>query len=121
MPIETETDEDQQADEAEGKGDSHAEMPGGALGFNGGGESPLAEEIPDADAEMEGGSENSDGGEEEKVRVREKLFDFGVGGFAVREPALGVEMPGDVSEGDQTGVALGSVQPVPYPWIGGDV
>src|ERR1700751_1232941 len=121
MPIETETDEDQEAHEAESKSDNHAELPGGALGFHRGGESPLAEKIPDADAEMEGGGEDADGGEEEEIRIGEKLFDFGVGGFAVSEPALGVEMPGDVNEGDEAGVALRCVEPIPYPGIGGDV
>src|SRR5262249_50142951 len=121
MPIETETDEDQQAYETERKGNDHAELAGGALSFNCGGESPLAEKIPDADAQMEGGSENSDGGEEEEIGVGEKLFDFGGGRSAVSEPALSIEMPGDVSEGDEAGVALGSVQPVPYPGVGGDI
>src|ERR1700739_534597 len=121
MPIKTETGEDQEAHEAEGEGDNHAELPGGALGFHRGGESPLAEKIPDADAEMEGGGEDADGGEEEEIRIGEKLFDFGVGGFAVSEPALGVEMPGDVNEGDETCVALCRVQPVAFQGIEGDV
>ena len=121
MPIKTETDEDQQSDEAERKSDNHAELAGGALGFNGGGESPLTEKIPDADAQMEGGGEDTDGGEEEKIGVGEKLLDLGVGGFPVSEPALGVEMPCDVNEGDEAGVALRGVEPVPHPGVRGDV
>src|ERR1700739_3429353 len=121
MPIKTETGKEQAAQEAEGEGDNQAGLPGGALGFHRGGESPLAEKIPDADAEMEGGGENADGGEEKEIRIGEKLFYFGVGGFAVSEPALGVEMPGDVNEGDEAGVALRCVEPIPYPGIGGDV
>ena len=69
MPVEAETDENQDAYETEGKGDDYAEMSGGALGFDGGGEAPLAEEIPDADAQVEGGGKNTDGGEEEEVRI----------------------------------------------------
>ena len=121
MPVEAEADEDQHAYETEGEGDDHTELACGVLGFNGGGESPLAEEIPDADAEMERGCEDADGGEEEEIRIGKEVFDFGVGGFAVGEPALGVEMPGNISEGDQTGVALGGVEPVPYPGIRRDV
>src|SRR5258708_4625867 len=121
MPVEAEADEDQHADETEGDGDDHAELTRGTLSLDGGGESPLAEKIPDADAEMERGGENADGGEEEEIRIGEELRDFGVGGFAVSEPALGVKMPGDVDEGDEAGVALGGVEPVPYPGIGGDV
>jgi len=121
MPVEAKADENQHADNAEGDGDENAETSGCALSLNGGREPPLAKKIPDADAEMEGGGEDADGGEEEEIRIGEKLFYFGVGGFAVGEPALGVEMPGDVQEGDEAGVALGGVEPVPYPGIGGDV
>src|SRR5260370_41999232 len=37
------------------------------------------------------------------------------------EPALGVEMPGDIKECDEARVALSGVEPVPYPGIRGDV
>ncbi len=121
MPVEAEADEDQDANETEGESDDHAEMAGGALGFDGGGESPLAEEIPDADAEMEGGGEDADGGEDEKIRIGEEVLDFIVSGFAVSEPTLGVEMPSDVDEGDKAGVALRGVKLIPYPGVGGDV
>src|SRR5260370_3829717 len=121
MPVEAETDEDQNADETEREGNDRAKLAGGALGFNGGGESTFAEEIPDADAEMEGRGEDADGGEEKEIGIGEKLFAFGVGGLAVREPGLGVEMPGDIGEGDEAGVTLRGVEPVPYPGIGGDV
>jgi hypothetical protein len=53
MPVEAEADEDQNAYKAERERDDHAELPGGALSFDGGGESPFAEEIPDADPQME--------------------------------------------------------------------
>ena len=121
MPVEAEADENQNPNKTEGEGDDHAELPGGALSPNGSGESPLAEKIPDADAEMKGGGEDANGGEKEKIRIAEKLFDFSVCGFAVSQPALGVEMPGDVEEGDEAGVALRAVKPVPYPGVGGDV
>ena len=121
MPVEAEADENQNADEAEGEGDDHAELPGGSLGFNSGGESPLAEKIPDADAEMERRGEYANDGESEKIGIHEEVLNFIVGGAAVGEPALGVEMPGDVDEGDEAGVALRGVEPVPYPGVGGDV
>src|ERR1700756_4916442 len=121
MPVEAETDENQNSDETECEGNDRAKLAGSALGFNGGGESPFAEEIPDANAEVEGGGEDADGGEEKEIGIREKLFDFGVGGLAVSEPALSVKMPGYVGEGDEAGVALRGVEPVPYPGIGGDV
>src|SRR5258708_844288 len=121
MPVEAEADEDQHADDTEGDGDDHAEMSGGVLGFHGGSEAPLAKKIPDADAEMERGGENADGGEEEEIRIGKEMLDFIVSGFAVGEPALGVEMPGNVGEGYEAGVALGGVEPVPYPGVRGDV
>ena len=121
MPVEAEADENQNAYETECEGDDHAESPGGALGFHGGGESPLAEEIPGADAQMEGGGENADGGESKKIRIHEEVLNFVVSGAAVGEPTLRVKMPGDVREGDEAGVALGGVEPVPYPGVGGDV
>src|SRR5579863_8143105 len=104
MPVETETDENQNADHAKSECDGETEMTGGLLRANGGGESPFAQEIPDADAEMEGTGQDADGGEDQEIRIGEKLFDFGVSGFAVGHPALGVQMPGDVNEGDKTGV-----------------
>ena len=121
MPVEAEADENQHTDEAKGDGNEEAKSPGCALSLHGGRESPFAKEIPDADSEMERGGENADGGEEEEIRIGEKLRDFGVSGFAVSEPALGVEMPADIKEGDEAGVALGGVKPVPYPGVGGDV
>src|SRR5208283_757525 len=96
-------------------------MTSGLLGTNRRGESPFAEEIPDADAEMEGAGQDADGGEDEEIRIGEKMFDFGVSGFAVGHPALGVKVPADVDESDQAGVALRCVEPVAYPGIGGDV
>ena len=121
MPVEAEADEDQNAYETEGESDDHAEMAGGALSFDGGGEAPLAEEIPDADAEVEGGGEDADGGEGEKIRIAEEVLNFIVSGFAVGEPALGVEMPGDVGKCDEAGVALRGVKLIPYPGVGGDI
>ena len=121
MPVEAEADENQDADETEREGNDRAKMASGALGFNGGSESPLAEKIPDADAEMEGGGENADGGESKKIRIHEEVLNFVVSGAAVCEPALSVKMPGDVDEGDEAGVTLRGVEPVPYPGVGGDV
>jgi len=121
MPVEAEADEDQNAYETERERDDHAELAGGALGFDCSGESPLAEEIPDANAEVERRGEDADGSEEEKVRIGEKVLDFGIGGFAVSEPALRVEMPGDVGKGDEAGVALDGVEPVPYPGVRRDI
>src|SRR5579862_2578165 len=119
MPVKTETEENENADQREEGGDGHAEHAGLFLRRGRNGDAPLAEKIPDADAEMEGGGENADEHKEEEPRVGEELFDVGVGGTAVGEPALGVEMPGDVDEGDEAGVALRGVEPVPYPWVRG--
>ena len=121
VPVEAKADEDQNAYETEGEGNDDAKLTGGALGFDGGGESPLTEKIPDADAQMEGGGEDADGGESKKIRIHEEVLNFVVSRAAVGEPTLSVKMPGDVDEGDEAGVALGGVEPVPYPGVGGDV
>jgi len=121
MPVEAEADEDEDADKAERESDEKAELSGSVLGLDGGGESPLAEEIPNADAEMEGAGEDANQSEGEEPGIHEEVLDFFVGGTPVGGPALRVEMPGDVNESEEAGVALRGVEPVPYPGIGGYV
>lgn len=121
MPVHVEADENQDADQAKGYRDRNTELSRGALRASRSGESPFAEEIPDADTEMERGGDNANDHKSEKPGIGEIPRDGSVGGTAVGEPAFGVEMPADVDEGDETGVALERVQPIFDPGIGGDV
>src|SRR5579863_4534888 len=121
MPVVTETDQDQNADSAENQRHRKSEAAGEALRIRGCGQTPLAEEIPDTDPEMKGRGENSDQSKGEKPRILEKMLDFHVGGFAVSEPALRVEMPADINERNESGVALRAVKPIPHPRIRRDV
>src|SRR5215469_743161 len=121
MPIEAKADQNQDADKTEGERDENAELSRGMLRLDRDGESPLAEEIPDADAQMKGAGENADQRKGQEVWIHEEVPDFVVGGTAMRGPALRVEMPGDVNESDQAGVALRGIEPIPYPGIRGDV
>jgi|SRR5271165_5305739 len=121
MPVEAEADEDQQADDAEEDADGHAEEAGLALRGGGNSDAPFIEKIPDADAEVERRSDDTDGHEGEEPGVGEELLDVGVGGTAVSGPALGVEMPTYIDEGDETSVALRGIEPVADPGVGRDV
>src|SRR5215470_5022770 len=121
MPVEAKADKNQNADEAEGESDENAELPGSVLRLDGGSDSPFAEEIPDANAEMKRTGKDADEREGEKPGIHEEVLDFVIGRAAVGGPALRVEMPGNVNEGDEACVALRGVEPVPDPGIGGDV
>jgi hypothetical protein len=121
MPVQAEAEQDKDTDYSEGECDKHAKSPYGTLSGNGGSQPPLTSEIPDADAEMEGGGQDTDGHKEKEIGIGEILLDVEVGGLAVCEPALSVEMPADVEESDETGIALKGVEPVLDPGIGRDV
>src|SRR5580704_2146712 len=121
MPVVAETDQDQNSDHAENQSNGNSQASGKTLCVHGSGQTPFAKKIPDADAEMEGGRKNSDHGEREKPWIMEKVLDFRVGRFAVGHPTLGIQVPADINEGDQTGVALRGEKPISYPGIGREV
>ena len=121
MPVQAKADQNQNADDAKNHSNENAETAGGALGPNGSRKTPFAQEIPDADAKMEGGSEDADDHECKKPRVGKVVCNVVIRGAAMGEPAFGIEMPADINEGDQTGVALERVKPVLHPGIGRDV
>src|SRR6266852_3244181 len=121
MPVQAETNQDQHANEAESESNYKAQLSGQALRFRRRSQSPLTKKVPNADAQMKGGGQHPKNGKCQRIRIGQKMIHFRVGGFAVGEPALGIKMPADIGEGDQAGVALHSVEPVPYPRIVGYV
>ena len=121
MPVQAEAEQDKDTDNTKGKSDDHAKTANGALSGHGRRQPPLTGEIPDAHAEMEGRGEDADGHKEKEIRIGEIVLDVEVGGLAMGEPSLGVEMPADVEKSDEAGVALKGVKPVLHPGIRGDV
>src|ERR1700730_17340494 len=99
MPAIAEADENQNANHAEDQSNRDSQTTGETLCIHGCGQTPLAEKIPEADPEVKGGSKDPDHRKREKPRIVEEMFDFNVGGFAMCQPALGIEVPADVHEG----------------------
>ena len=69
MPIQAEAKHDENSHDAERDSNDHAQAAGSLLSLGGGGQSPLAEEIPNSHAEMKGGGENPDHEERQVPRV----------------------------------------------------
>src|SRR5713226_9973475 len=118
MPIESKTNNNQDPDYAECHSHKRAESPRRPLRFDGGGQAPLAKEIPDARAEMERRSEHADDEKHQVPRVLHVFGHVGIRGPAMREPALGVKMPANIRKRDDARVSLRGIKPVPYPRIG---
>src|SRR5271170_7660303 len=121
MPVKAEAQNNQHTHDAKRDTDQSAELAGGALGARGGGESPFAQEIPDPDAEMERRSKNAGQKKCQIPGICEVARNGSVGGFAVGHPALGIQVPADVSKSDKPGVTLQREQPVLNPWILRDI
>src|SRR5260370_3322900 len=121
MPIESETKNDQDTDDAERTSHERAKPSCRLLRLDGGRTPPLAQEIPDAHAEMERRSEHSDDKEREVPGIPHILGDVCICRPAMREPALRVKMPADVRKRDDASVPLRRVEPIPYPGIRRDV
>jgi hypothetical protein len=121
MPVQAEAEQDKDTNYPEGESDKHAKSPDGALSGHGHSQPPLTGEIPDPDTEMEGRGQDTEGHKEKEIGIGQIMLDVEVGGLAVSEPAFGIEMPADVEESDEAGIALQGVQPVLDPGIGRDV
>src|SRR5258708_13239391 len=117
MPIESETNDNQNPDAAERNSHERANSSCRLLRLDGGRQPPLAQEIPDAHTEMERRSEHSDDKEREVPGIPHVLGDVCICRPAMREPALRVKMPADVRKRDDARVSLRGVDPIPYPRI----
>src|SRR5882762_8153664 len=117
MPIESETKNDQNSDYAERDSYKRAKSSRRLLRLDSGRQPPLAQEIPDAHTEMERRGEHPHDKEREVPRILHVHGDAFVSRCAMREPALGVEMPANIRKRDQTRVSLRHVEPIPYPRI----
>ena len=121
MPVKTEADHDEHAHQTHSERNRGAQLPRRLLCLHGRGQPPLAEEIPDSDSQMKGRRNNSDQKKCQVERMCQILSNRCVGRFAVSQPSLRIQVPADVSERNQSGVALRRVEPVPDPWILRDV
>src|ERR1700674_4374753 len=119
MPVQPETENDQDADNAKRESNYHTQSASRALRLHCRRQAPLAEKIPDAHAEMKRRGKNPHDHERKRIRTLQELLNVRVGGFPVGEPALGIEMPADVDERDQARVTLRGVEPVRNPRIRG--
>src|SRR5258708_37240209 len=117
MPIEAETKNDQDPDDAERNSHKRAKSSCRLLRLDGGRQPPLAQEIPDAHTEMERRSEHPYDKEREVPRIPHILGDVCICRPAMREPALRVKMPADVRKRDDAGVSLLGVRLLDSPRI----
>src|SRR6266851_955276 len=121
MPIESETNNNKDSDDAERNSYKSAKSSCRLLRLDGGRQPPLAEEIPDARAEMERRGEHADDKKGQIPRILHVLGDVCIRRPAMSEPALRVKMPADIRKRDDACVSLRRVQPIPYPRICRDV
>src|SRR6266852_1346302 len=117
MPIKSKTNNNQNSDDAKRNSNKGAKASRRLLRFDGGGQAPLAKEIPDARAKMERRSEHADDKKGQVPRVLHVLGHVCIRGPAMREPPLGVKMPANIRKRDDAGVSLRRIQPVPHPRI----
>src|SRR5260370_11644023 len=105
MPIEPETKNDQDTDDAERNSHERAKSSCRLLRLDGGRQPPLAQEIPDAHTEMERRSEHPYDKEREVPGIPHVLGAVCICLPAIREPARRVKMPADVRTGDDARVS----------------
>src|ERR1700731_4852410 len=117
MPIEPETNDNQNSDYAERHSHKRAKSSCSLLPLDRGPQPPLAQEIPDAHTEMERRTEHPRDKERELPRILHVHGDAFVSRRAMGKPALGVQMPANICKRDQARVALRQVEPIPYPRI----
>jgi len=100
MPVETEAENNQDANQAEPHTNNCAETTGGALRTAGGCEPPFTKKIPDADAEMKRRCQDTQNHEGERPGILHLQRDVLVGRFAVGKPPFSVQMPTYVGESE---------------------
>src|SRR5713101_2923919 len=121
MPVESETNNNQNADDAKRHSNKRAKAARRLLRLHSGRQPPLAQEIPDARAEMKRRSEHADNKKRQVPRILHVFRNVRIRRSAMREPALRVKMPANVRKRDDARVSLRRVQPVPYPGIRRDI
>src|SRR5260370_27935212 len=117
MPIESETKNNQDPNDAECHSNQRAEAPRRLLRLDGRREPPLANEIPGARAEMKRRSEHANDKKRQVPRILHVLGHVGIRRPAMREPAFRVKMPADIRKRDDARVPLRRVKPISYPGI----
>src|SRR5260370_7697531 len=100
MPIEPETKNDQDTDDAERNSHERAKSSGRLLRLDGGRQPPLAQEIPDAHTQMERRSEHPYDKEREVPRIPHVLGDVSICRPPIPEPPLPLKMPADLPQHD---------------------
>ena len=73
MPVQAETENDQDADDAEDHADEYSELTGGALRADGSRKSPLAEKFQIPTPKMEGGRKYADDEKRQIQRIRRSV------------------------------------------------
>src|SRR5258708_5157375 len=121
MPIKSETNNNQDSDDAERNSYKSAKSSCRLLRLDGGRQPPLAEEIPDAHAEMERRGEHADEKKGQIPRFLQFLGPVPIRHPARRDPGLRVKIPANIRKRDDACVSLRRVQPIPYPRICRDV
>src|SRR6267378_5343780 len=121
MPVQTETQNNKNSDDAKCDSDHCAKPSGRLLRPGGGGKAPLAKKIPDTHAQMKRRCQHAHDKEREVPWVLHVLCDVRIRRLPMRKPPLRVEMPSNVGKRDQSRVALRSVKPIPDPGVRGPV
>src|SRR5216683_6417460 len=121
MPVESETNNNQNADDAKRHSNKRAKASRRLLRLHSGRQPPLAQEIPDARAEMKRRSEDSYDKKGQVPRILHVFRNVRIRRSAMREPALRVKMPANVRKRDDARVSLRRVEPIPYPRIRRDI
>src|ERR1700723_20438 len=117
MPVEPETQNNEDADHTKYDTYEHAKLPRGSLGAHCRRQSPFAQKIPDTDTEVKRRRKHTDQEKRQIQRIRHVVRDRHIGRLTVCQPALGVKVPGDINESDQAGVTLEREKPVFHPGI----
>src|SRR6267378_717794 len=117
MPIEPETNNNQNSNDAERNSHKRAKSSRGLLRLDGGCEPPLAQKSPDAYAEMERRGQHTDDKKGQVPRILHVLRDVRIRRSATREPALRVKLPANIRKRDDARIPLRNVEPIPYPWV----
>src|SRR5713226_10694873 len=113
MPIVSETNNNQDPDDAERHSHQRAKAPCCLLRLDGRSQTPLAQEIPDSCAEMKRGSQHANDEKHQVPGILHVLSNVRIRRPAVREPSLRVKMPANIRKRDDARVSLRCVQTIP--------
>src|SRR6266849_9300620 len=117
MPVQPESENNQNPDNAKCNSDHRAKPSGRSLRPGGGGQAPLTKKIPDAHAQMKRRRQHAHDKKCEVPGVSHVLRHVCIRRLPMRKPPLRIEMPSNVGKRDPSRVALRSVKPIPYPGV----